>query len=113
MRLKPRRSGRRLSRHPIGSLFVIVTWLLLSSGGTQALAAADAKSPGPSPQVMKGEVVMVTAEVCVVRDAAGKSVMFKVEKGTRIEGTVKEGRIVEVSASTDGVALSIKEVVVQ
>ena len=58
---------------------------------------------------MTGEIVMLAGEVCVVRDATGKSVLFKVDKGTKIDGSVKEGKKVEVSASADGRALSIKE----
>jgi hypothetical protein len=52
---------------------------------------------------------MLSTEVCVVKDAAGKSVLFKVDKETKIDGSVKEGKKVEVSASADGRALSIKE----
>ncbi|MGH8863472.1 MAG: hypothetical protein ACREVZ_02310, partial [Burkholderiales bacterium] len=74
------------------------------------LTIADSKSATSSPQSMKGEVVMLSEEVCVVRDATGKSVLFKIDKGTKIDGSVKEGKTVEVTASDDGRALSIKEV---
>jgi hypothetical protein len=52
---------------------------------------------------------MLAGGVCVVRDATGKSVLFNIDKETKIEGSVREGKKVEVSASADGRALSIKE----
>lgn len=81
----------------------------VGGGGRHALAIVDSKSPTSSPQLMKGEVVMLSGEVCVVKDAAGTSVLFRIDKGTKIDGSVKEGQKVEVSASADGRVLSIKE----
>ncbi len=71
-------------------------------------AGTDPKPATASPQLMKGEVIMLSGEVCVVKDATGKSVLFKIYKETKIDGAVKEGKVVEVAASADGVALSIK-----
>lgn len=73
------------------------------------VAHADSKSASSVPQLMKGEVVMLAGEVCVVRDATGKSVLFNIDKDTKIDGVVKEGKKVEVSASADGRVLIIKE----
>lgn len=92
-----------------GGLAMLILFPLGVGGGKHACAGADSKSATSSPQSMKGEVVMLAGEVCVVRDATGKSVLFKVDKETKIDGSVKEGKKVEVSASADGRALSIKE----
>lgn len=97
-------------RHLIyGGLALLIFFPLGVGGGKHALAGADSESSPSSPQSMKGEVVMLSGEVCVVRDATGKSVLFKIDKGTKIDGSVKEGKKVEVSASADGRALVIKE----
>lgn len=91
-----------------GGLAVLI-FFPLGVGGGGKHAHADSKPATSSPQLMKGEVVMLSEEVCVVRDATGKSVLFKIDKGTKIDGSVKEGKTVEVTASDDGRALSIKE----
>jgi hypothetical protein len=92
-----------------GGLAMLIFFPLGVGGGKHARAGVDSKSATSSPQSMKGEVVMLSGEVCVVRDATGKSVLFKIDKGTKIDASVKEGKMVEVSASADGQALSIKE----
>ena len=91
-----------------GGLALLIVFPLGVGGEIPALGSADSKTATSFPQLMKGEVIMLAGEVCVVRDATGKSVLFKIDKGTKIDGLVKEGKIVEVSASADGVALSIK-----
>jgi len=70
---------------------------------------ADSKAATSSLQLMKGDVVMLSGEVCVVKDEAGKSMLFKIDKETKLDGSVKERKKVEVSASADGRALVIKE----
>ena len=97
-------------RHLIyGGLAFLICFSLEVGGGMTVRADVDSKSVASSPQSMKGEVVMLAGGVCVVKDAAGKSVLFKVDKETKIDGSVKEGKKVEISASADGLALSIKE----
>lgn len=92
-----------------GGLVLLIFFPLGTSEVPNARAGTDSKSAVFSPQRMTGEIVMLSGEVCVVRDATGKSVLFKVDKETKIDGSVKEGKKVEVSASADGRALSIKE----
>jgi hypothetical protein len=92
-----------------GGLVVLTFFLLRVGGAPDALAGPDPKAAAAAAQQVKGEVVMLAGEVCVVRDATGKSVLFKIDKETKIDGSVKEGRKVEVSASADGRALVIKE----
>jgi hypothetical protein len=89
-----------------GGLVLLIFFPLGAGGG---VAGADSKSAASSPQRMTGEIVMLSGGVCVVKDAAGKSVLFKVDKETQFDGSVKEGKKVEVSASADGRALVIKE----
>ena len=98
-------------RHLLYGGFVLLVLFPLGTGGDggHVHAGADSKAAASFPQSLKGEVVMLSGEVCVVRDATGKSVLFKVDKETKIDGSVKEGKTVEVSASSDGRALSIKE----
>ncbi len=93
-------------RHLIYAGLVLLSAFPLGAGGG---VAADSKSAASFPQLMKGEVIMLAGGVCVVRDATGKSVLFNIDKETKIEGSVREGKKVEVYASADGRALSIKE----
>jgi hypothetical protein len=96
-------------RHLIHGGLVLLVFVPLGAGGeTHARAGSDSKPAASSLQLLKGEVVMLSGEVCVVKDATGKSVLFKIDKGTEIDKSVKEGKTVEVSAAADGVALSIK-----
>ena len=92
-----------------GGLATLILFALGACGAHDALAGPDSKAAAVAAQVMKGEVVMLSGEVCVVRDATGRSVLFKIDKETKIDGSVKEGKKVEVSASADGRALVIKE----
>lgn len=93
-----------------GGLAVLILFPVgAGGGGENALGSADSKAATASAQLVTGEVVMLSGEVCVVRDATGKSVLFTIDKGTKIDGSVKEGKTVEVSATSDGLALSIKE----
>jgi hypothetical protein len=91
-----------------GGLIALILFALGTGRAPDALAGPDSKTAAAA-QLVKGEVVMLGGEVCVVKDATGKSVLFKVDKETKIDGSVKEGKKVEISASADGLALSIKE----
>jgi len=92
-----------------GGLVALILFALGAGGASDAVTGPDSKAAAAAAQLVKGEVVMLAGEVCVVKDAAGKSVLFKVDKETKIDGAVKEGKKVEISASADGLALSIKE----
>jgi hypothetical protein len=92
-----------------GGVAMLIVLPFGAGGGKQARASADPTPATAFPQVIKGEIVMLSTEVCVVRDATGKTVLFKIDKGTKIDKSVKEGKTVEVSASVDGLAFSIKE----
>jgi len=91
-----------------GGLATLIFFALGAGGAHDALAGPDSKAAAVAAQLVKGEVVLLSGEVCVVRDATGRSVLFKVDKGTKIDGSVKEGKKVEVAATSDGVALSIR-----
>jgi len=87
---------------------MLILFPLGVGGGKLARAGTDQKPAASSPISMKGEVIMLSGEVCVVRDNAGKSVLFKIDRGTKIDKSVKEGKTVEVAATADGMALYIK-----
>ena len=77
-------------------------FVLFLAGGAGAPLFAD------SEQVIRGEVIMLTSDVCVVKDEGGTSVMLRVDPRTKMTGSVKEGAKVEVHVSPDQLALSIK-----
>ena len=91
-----------------GGLAILILFPIGMGGAERSYAGSDPKPATSSPQLLKGEIIMLSEEVCVVKDATGKTMMFKINKETKIGKSVKEGQIVEVSASADGVALSIK-----
>jgi hypothetical protein len=92
-------------------------WILAAATAQPAsLSWSQAPSPSSQPpasaatQTVKGEVLMATPELCVVRDASGKSTLLTVGKDTAGAATVKVGDQVEAQMAPDGRALSIKAV---
>lgn len=77
--------------------------------------AADAPPPSGI-QTVTGEILIVTDEFFLVKDAVGKSVqlrlskVFQGAKDTKIEGVLKAGDKVEAQVEPDGHAFSIKKV---
>jgi hypothetical protein len=61
----------------------------------------------PSPQV-RGEVMMLTNELVVVKSPEGTSILIPLEKDTPIDSTLKVGDQVEVSSGPDKRIISIK-----
>lgn len=65
---------------------------------------------GPSvPQVQtRGEVLMLTGELIVVKSEDGASILIPLNKNTALDSTVKVGDRVEVSAAPDYRTISVK-----
>jgi hypothetical protein len=63
-----------------------------------------------SSTAVKGEVTLVTTELCVVKDGNGKGVMMQIDERTTLEGTLRTGVQVEALVTPDGRAVSIKTV---
>lgn len=65
---------------------------------------------GPSvPHVQtRGEVLMLTGELIVVKSADGTSILIPLDKNTVLDSTVKVGDHVEVSAAPDYRIISVK-----
>lgn len=63
--------------------------------------------PGPHTQT-RGEVLMLTAELIVVKSADGTSILIPLDKHTALDSAVKVGDRVEISASADYHIISVK-----
>lgn len=91
-----------------GLLLVVSAFLLLGAGETDTSPAGSPPKPeAVSFLLVKGHVVSLSAEACVIRNAKGEAVSFTVDEQTAIVGIVQEGDWVAVYASPDGVARSI------
>jgi hypothetical protein len=96
------------------SILSLLTLALLPS-----LSAIGAEPPptAPTPRTVTGEVIVVTDDFYVVKDADGKPTQLRLSKNfqdgnkdTRIEGGhIKQGDKVEAEVEPDGHALSIKK----
>lgn len=80
--------------------FSLLGFVLVVGAGPALFAEAE--------HVIRGEVVMISSDVCVVKDETGTTTMLRVDPSTKMDGSVKEGAKVEVTVSSEHLALSIK-----
>ena len=57
--------------------------------------------------LVKGELISLSAESCVVKDSKGEIIAFTVDEQTSMVDFVHEGDLVEVYASPQGLARSV------
>ncbi|MEW6544551.1 MAG: hypothetical protein AB1411_13200 [Nitrospirota bacterium] len=79
-------------------------------GGSRTQAGSAGPGADGTLQTVRGEVMMISADVCVVKDASGKSQLLNLGKNAKIEGQVKEGARVEAQVDANGNAVSLKAV---
>lgn len=111
-------TGRRmiLLRSRLTLITPLIAALLMAGCAVTVLAAAaplpaSAAEPAPATaRTLTGKVVMMSSNVCVIKDASGTSVMLNVRQQTRLEGEVREGATVEATVSPDGTATLIKAI---
>lgn len=81
--------------------------------GFQPLSLADTGASShtqPGPQSIRGEVILITDDFYLVKDAVGKGmVQVLVSKATRLEKPIRMGDNVVAELSKEGVAVSIKK----
>ena len=70
--------------------------------------AAPGEMAAPGAQTVKGDLLKIEGDFCVVKDATGKEVRLHVDKTSKVEGALKAGDKIEAQASEKGHALSIK-----
>lgn len=83
-------------------------WTAAAWSQTPAAPSPSPAPPSSAAQTVTGEVLMLTPELCIVRDPSGKSTLLTVGKDTAGTGNVKVGDKVEAQMTADGRALSIK-----
>ena len=116
---------------------LLVLLVVMAGIGTTTLAAAPSSDyvsetppfPGKGELVVRGEVVMIEGDVQIVENSSGtkkdaylimdqlhiaraigdETIQFRVNERTRVDDDVRIGDMVEVLASGNGVALSIKK----
>jgi hypothetical protein len=104
----------RSNRHRNPSPIILA--LCFAFGLATALAllapakALPESSPARLPAQVRGEVLMLTSELIVVKSSDGTSILIPLEKETAIDSTVKVGDHVEVTSAPDKRFISIKRV---
>lgn len=86
-----------------------VSFLTLS--GLLALLACSiaqaADGPGTNSQVLRGEVLMLTIDLVVVKDAEGATTLVPLVKGAKVDQAIKVGDHVEVRVTGTGEAETV------
>ena len=70
--------------------------------------AAEKECPGPGCPAVKGDLFKKEGEFYVIRDFAGNKVRVRVDKSTRLEGTINIGDRIEALVTEEGYAVSIR-----
>jgi hypothetical protein len=83
--------------------YVAMYVLLLS---TPALSQSGPASP---PTQVRGEVLMLTSDLVVVKSADGTSILIPLGKDTTVDASLKVGDHVEVVATPDRQVTSVKK----
>lgn len=91
-----------------GMLLIVLALLLLGAGETDKSPAEPPSRPeAVSFLLVKGELMALSAESCIIKDSMGKIISFKVDEQTSMIDFVHEGDLVEVYASPEGLARSV------
>lgn len=102
-------NGLKILRKAVYANHLLVLAIIMSSS-SQGFAATSLAAPSAAAsETVKGEVLMASDQVLVVKDGAGRGVLLQVSKVTQFDGTVKVGDKVEAQLSRDGQALSVKK----
>jgi len=91
-----------------GWLLVVLAFLLLGAGeADRSHAESPARPEAVSFLLVKGELMSLSEESCVIKDSKGETIAFKVDEQTSMVGFVHEGDAVEVYASPEGLVRSV------
>ena len=86
------------------------SWLLLVTMLVLLHLPTSSEAVPASPLVqVRGEVLMVTSELIVVKSPEGTSILFTVGKDTKLDSTLKVGDRVEVVVTEENKAASVKK----
>lgn len=79
---------------------------------TQAalFAASVSTSPDTAAHTVSGEVMKISSEFYIVKDATGKTTLLQLQKYTVLDDGIKDGDRVQAQLADDGRTLSIKKV---
>lgn len=72
------------------------------------LAPASVLSESSAAAKVRGEILMLTSELMVVKSAEGTSVLIPLDKGTPLDPLLKVGDLVEVVAVSGNHVTSVK-----
>lgn len=91
-----------LARRGLGLGLAIALVLLIPA------AALSESGPSVPRRQTRGEVLMLTGELIVVKSADGTSILIPLDKHTTLDSTVQVGDRVEISAAPDYRIISVK-----
>ena len=95
--------ARVIHDYLFGPVCIALCMLLLS---TPALSQS---SPSPPLGQVHGEILMFTSELVVVKLADGTSILFRLEKDTSVDSSLKVADRVEVRVTSDDHVISVKK----
>jgi len=72
------------------------------------LAPASVLSESSAAAKARGEILMLTGELMVVKSAEGTSILIPLDKGTPLDPLLKVGDLVEVAAVSGSHVTSVK-----
>jgi hypothetical protein len=91
-----------------GVPLIVLALSLLGAGETDRPPAGPlAGSEAVSFLLIKGQLMSLSPESCVIKDSKGEIIGFKVDEQTSMVDFVHEGDLVEVYASPEGLARSV------
>lgn len=103
-----REKARHMTPHSRRLLLVVLALLLLGAGETgQSRAEPSSRPEAVSFLLVKGQLMSLSPETCVIKDSKGEIIAFKMDEHTSMVDIVYEGDLVEVYASPQGVARSV------
>lgn len=105
------RDGSQARRRALASLQTGCLCLGLAAALALLAPALALPEPGPAkpPAQVRGEVLMLTTELIVVKSSDGMSILIPLEKEAAVDSTLKVGDRVEVSSAPDQRIISIKK----
>ena len=89
-------------------LIGLSVFALVFSVGTVPLSYAADVTESPTPRMVKGDLLKIDGDFCVVKDMAGKEIRLHADKTTALDGDIKTGDKIEVKATETDQSLSIQ-----
>jgi hypothetical protein len=96
-----------MKQSSIRLMVVLCAALLIGAEFVAAQSSQAPPLPNKPAHTLKGEVVMITNELIILKEPTGNRSLIQVGKEIQKDATVKEGTQVEIAVTEDGQAKTI------